>query len=91
METKFPLPTRKLARLSGWHLRIICGRCGRPSVIGIDEIGSPKSAVWEVLLRLRCSGDRYGRRCKGTPSKAWLVDGLDTAKTPRSVREIAVM
>lgn len=24
------------------HLRVTCGRCGRPSVIEIDDIGSPR-------------------------------------------------
>jgi hypothetical protein len=91
METKFPLPTTRLLELAGWHLRITCGRCGRPSVIAIDDIGNPGASLWQVLSKLRCSGDRYGRKCKGMPSKAVLLQGLDTAKTPRSIREVIVI
>lgn len=84
-------PTTKLRELPSWHLRIVCGRCGRQSVKATVELGRPDTSLWQVLLKLRCSGLHRGRVCKGSPGKATLLAGMDTALSPRGIREIKVL
>ena len=81
----------KLKHLGGWHLRVVCGRCGRIAVKDVAELGHPEAALWQTLLKLRCSALRGGRLCKGTPKTATLLQGLDTARAPRAIREIRVL
>jgi hypothetical protein len=57
----------------------------------LKDLGQPDTALWEVLLKLRCSGLRYGRVCKGSPGKAALLLGVESAKSPRGITEIRVL
>ena len=83
-----PTAATQLRDCSGWYVQATCRKCSHVAAYPVAELATmygQQISLWRLCTRLRCS------RCHRPPAAVDLLDGVETAPTPRSIRTIPLL
>jgi hypothetical protein len=92
--TADPVPATPIGDMKDWQLKIQCARCGRHTVLLLDDLArrcGPRRRVIDVIQHLQCASFRGQEKCRGRPRLVTLVKVATYGKSVRTVRQITVL
>src|SRR6478609_8054273 len=83
-----PTAATQLRDCSRWYVQAACRNCNHVAAYPVADLArmyGQQINLWRLCTRLRCS------HCHQPPAAVDLLDGVETAPTPRSIRTIPLL